>query len=142
MYPQFHEVYTAIRGQGSFMNGKKIEVSQAVHLKRVIISHRFLAKILRFCASRWKFCKVIKAISGIRRPGAAAYDLCMVARGSLDAFWEQNLRGLGYMCRSIACRRRGGQCSTYQGEVYTPFEKPWFASNGENSSGTAFYDSK
>ncbi len=130
--PQFQEVYTAIKGQGSFMNGKKIEVSQAIHLKESLLATGFFGEDPTILQQQMEiFAKVIRQSRGIRRPGAAAYDLCMVARGSLDAFWEQNLKAWDTCAGQLLVEEAGGRCTTYQGDAYTPFRKTLVASNGK-----------
>lgn len=82
----------ASRDEGAFRNGEPIRVSEATRLDRALIGTGFPFKrpelLEEYLA---QFRRVLPATSGIRRCGSAALDLCFLAQGALDAFWELHL---------------------------------------------------
>jgi myo-inositol-1(or 4)-monophosphatase len=83
------ERWCASRGRGAFRNDRPIRVSRIGSLERALVGTGFPFKRLellpRYLA---QFARVLPAASGIRRGGSAALDLCYVAQGSFDVFWE------------------------------------------------------
>ncbi|MBL7102131.1 MAG: inositol monophosphatase, partial [Desulfobacteraceae bacterium] len=67
---------------------------------------------------------------GVRRLGSAALDLCYVAAGSLDGFWEEDLKPWDTAAGDVILREAGGKLTTFEGESYSPFLKSLVASNG------------
>ncbi|MGH8222915.1 MAG: inositol monophosphatase family protein, partial [Woeseiaceae bacterium] len=91
--PLRQELFTASRGDGAQLDGRRIRVSGLSSLDRALIgtgfpfrdSSKALGPYLKMLE------KAIVNTAGVRRPGAAALDLCYVAAGRLDAFWETGL---------------------------------------------------
>jgi myo-inositol-1(or 4)-monophosphatase len=83
------EAWWGAEGCGAFCNGVPIRVSATTDLRRALIGTGFpfkrLAELPAFLS---EFGRVLEGSSGIRRGGSAALDLCFLAQGSLDAFWE------------------------------------------------------
>ena len=67
---------------------------------------------------------------GIRRLGSAALDLCYVAAGRLDGFWEQDLKPWDTAAGEIIVREAGGRVTTFAGKPYSPQLDSLVASNG------------
>ncbi|MFO7986260.1 MAG: inositol monophosphatase family protein, partial [Desulfatiglandaceae bacterium] len=67
---------------------------------------------------------------GIRRLGTAALDMCYVAAGRMDGFWEQDLKPWDTAAGDIMVREAVGRITTFSGAAYTPYEKTVVASNG------------
>ena len=92
--PMREELFTASKGEGAQLDGRKIRVSGNKDLENSLIGTGFpfrqsdgdLDPYLSMLG------KVVKNTSGVRRPGAAALDLCYVACGRLDGFWETGLQ--------------------------------------------------
>ena len=86
------ERWWAARGQGAFRNGEPVHVSQIRKLRLALIGTGFPFKQIADLPSYLREVeRVLPACSGIRRGGSAALDLCYLAQGSLDAFWETRL---------------------------------------------------
>jgi myo-inositol-1(or 4)-monophosphatase len=115
--PMREELFTASRGAGAQLDGHKIRVSGNKDLERSLIGTGFpyrqadeeLEPYLAMLA------KVIKNTSGVRRPGSAALDLCSVACGRLDAFWETGLKSWDLAAGTLIIREAGGIVSALDG---------------------------
>ena len=66
---------------------------------------------------------MVVASQGVRRAGSAAIDLCYVAVGRLDGFWEENLKPWDTAAGAIIVLEAGGKLSTCEGRVFTPYLK-------------------
>ncbi|MBT8102057.1 MAG: inositol monophosphatase [Gammaproteobacteria bacterium] len=115
--PLRQELFTATRGAGAQLDNHKIRVSGLKELERALVGTGFpfrqansaLDPYLRMLG------KVVKNTSGVRRPGAAALDLCYVAAGRLDAFWETALAPWDLAAGSLIIREAGGIVSGLDG---------------------------
>ena len=86
------ERWWAARGLGAFRNDRPIQVSPVRELRRALVGTGFPFKRLAELASHLREIEIVlPACSGIRRGGSAALDLCYLAQGSLDVFWETRL---------------------------------------------------
>ncbi len=106
--PMLRQTFTAIRGQGAQLNGRPIRVSKSDTLLCSLISTGFPYTRESKNVNIDYFLRVINCISGIRRSGSAALDLCMVAAGMLDAYWEFNLKDWDVAAGDIIVREAGG----------------------------------
>jgi myo-inositol-1(or 4)-monophosphatase len=75
------------------------------------------------------FGRMIKKAQGVRRPGSAALDLCYVACGRIDGFWEKGLHPWDTAAGTILVKEAGGVTATYRGTDYNPYEKSVVAAN-------------
>ncbi len=112
------ERWWAGRGLGAFRNGRRIRVSEVQELRWSLVGTGFPFKRLEQLHTYLEELeRVLPATSGIRRGGSAALDLCYLAQGSLDAFWEGRLdpwdvaAGLAilYEAGGVASRKDGGK---------------------------------
>jgi len=121
--PMMGEVYTAVRGGGSFMNGKKISVSETSLLKDAFLATGFISEIEENLEEQLRvFSNMVRKARAIRRAGAAAYDLCLVARGVFDGYWEKGLKPWDSAAGVLLVREAGGVVQTYRGLEYDPFQ--------------------
>jgi myo-inositol-1(or 4)-monophosphatase len=128
--PKMGETYTAIRGQGAFMNGKRIQVSGTDLLKNALLATGFVAEKKEVIDEQLKiFSDIVHKCRGVRRPGAAAYDLALVARGVFDGFWERNLQPWDSAAGILLIEEAGGKFVTYQGNKYHPYMNTIIAGN-------------
>ncbi|MFW6382079.1 MAG: inositol monophosphatase family protein [Bacillota bacterium] len=113
--PYFNDIYSASRGQGSFYNGKRINVNKDYTVKDGIIatgfpySHQESNKALKL------FNKILPEAGGIRRTGAAAFDLCQVARGVFSGFWEIELKLWDIAAGILLVEEAGGIITDFKG---------------------------
>jgi myo-inositol-1(or 4)-monophosphatase len=130
--PMLNETYTAIRGKGAWLNGNKIQVSVNSQLQTSLLATGFFGENHESLKEQMEiFSKLVKQTRGIRRAGAAAYDLCMVARGVFDGFWEKNLSPWDTAAGILLVTEAGGQVTTFRGKNYDPYKNSLIASNGK-----------
>jgi myo-inositol-1(or 4)-monophosphatase len=128
--PLLGEVYTATKGGGARVNGQILKVSQSQQLKDTLLATGFFGDNEPVLKEQLKiFSQVVRKCRGIRRAGAAAYDLCMVARGVFDAYWEKGLKPWDSSAGVLLVREAGGVVSSYRGETYSPYHKTLLAGN-------------
>ncbi len=108
------ERFTAVRGRGSRLDGQPIQTSSIRQLRLALVGTGFPFKRLdllpRYLQS---FQRVLEATSGVRRGGAAALDLCNVACGRLDAFWEFWLLPWDFAAGLLIIREAGGVAESF-----------------------------
>jgi myo-inositol-1(or 4)-monophosphatase len=91
--PLLDELYHAVRGGGAWLGERRLAVSVQAELGRSLVATGFAYDIHRTSeANAQTFARMLGAARGIRRDGSAALDLCYVAAGRLDAYWELKLR--------------------------------------------------
>lgn len=128
--PMLNETYTAIRGQGAFVNGRKISISKTEKFKDALLATGFVAEHENIISEQLKiFSDIVRKSRGVRRPGAAAYDLALVARGVFDGYWERNIQPWDAAAGILLVEEAGGVVQTYRGEEYTPYKNSIVAGN-------------
>ena len=115
--PLRQELFTASRGQGAQLDGRKIRVSGQKNLERALIGTGFPFRQadMEISAYLEMLTKCIRSTTGVRRAGAAALDLCYVAAGRLDAFFETGLAPWDLAAGSLIIREAGGIISGLDG---------------------------
>lgn len=103
------ETFTAARGRGAWLNGSAIHVSEISHLSHALLGTGFPFKALDLMDEYLiQFKDLLPRTSGIRRTGSAAIDLCHVACGRLDGFWELRLEAWDIAGGALIVREAGG----------------------------------
>jgi len=122
--PFMGEFFEAQKGQGAFLNGSPIHVSNARKLSDSLLSTGFPYDI-RERSNRIfeRFKTMVVSSQGVRRGGSAAVDMCYVAAGRLDAHWEENLKPWDTAGASVIVLEAGGKLTTCEGEPFTPYLK-------------------
>lgn len=114
--PFTEETFHAIRGQGAYLNGKPIRVSHREAFDTCIIA--FGSSPYEKDKAKWLFPlfqKVFEATADFRRSASAALDLCYVAAGRVDGFFEYNLKAWDYAAGSLIVKEAGGQITDWEG---------------------------
>ncbi len=115
--PTRNEIFTATRGVGAFLNGRRIRVSKRTQLADALVGTGFP---FRRNDNIDHFLEVFRAVapktSGLRRAGAASLDLAYVASGRLDAFFEPNLKSWDIAAGSLLVLEAGGLVTDFRGE--------------------------
>jgi myo-inositol-1(or 4)-monophosphatase len=128
--PLMNEYFQAAAGMGAYLNRNPIRVSKARELKESLLGTGFPYTIHeRYQRVLDHFRKMVLVAQGVRRPGSAAIDLCYVAAGKLDGFWEEDLKPWDTAAGAIMVTEAGGKVSTYAGEPYLPHLKTVVAAN-------------
>ena len=114
------ELFHAESGKGAFLNNKKIAVSKISKLTDALLISGFAYErgeiVKKNLRNIQKFFDA--EINGIRRTGSAALDLCYVACGRVDGFWEYGLKPLDIAAGSLIVREAGGKITGIKGEKY------------------------
>lgn len=130
--PNRNELFSAVRGGGSFLNGKKIRVSQVSPLKRALLVTGFSYNLrIKRDNNMDRFKRFLMAAQAVRRDGVAAIDLCYVACGRYDGFWELDLWPWDTAAGRLILEEAGGQVTRFDGAPYTIYDKQILASNGK-----------
>ena len=115
--PVKNEMFTATRGVGAFLNGRRIRVSKRTAMADSLVGVGFpFRKSDDVDAYMKVFSQLAKTTSGLRRAGAASLDLAYVAAGRLDAFWEPNLKPWDIAAGSLLVLEAGGLVTDFKGE--------------------------
>ena len=123
--PILDELYTAQKDQGAFLNGKKISVSKDTELKTSLVATGFPYSSatneddLNWVINNLK--SVLPNVQDIRRLGSAAIDLCLVARGTYEAYYEINLKAWDVSAGILILQEAGGKITNNNGEKYDLF---------------------
>ena len=116
--PNRNELFTASKGAGAFLNERRIRVSRRTKLQDALIGtgfpYRMFDQIDTYLAI---FKELAQKTAGQRRPGAAALDLCYVACGRYDGFWELGLSPWDMAAGSLLISEAGGLVSDLRGEA-------------------------
>jgi myo-inositol-1(or 4)-monophosphatase len=129
--PLREELYTARRGFGACCNEKPLCVSGVQSLGASLLATGFPYDIRTSEQNNLKnFCAFALRTQGIRRSGSAALDLCHVAGGRLDGFWELKLNPWDCAAGYLMVREAGGIVSNFKGLPGSIYEREVIASNG------------
>jgi myo-inositol-1(or 4)-monophosphatase len=125
-----NELFSAVRGQGASCNGSPIAVSRASELSKTMLATGFSYQQDALKSNLDIFAKLHPKVRAIRRAGAAALDLCYVACGRLDGFWELTLNPWDVAAGWLIVQEAGGAFTGSVGEPYHLDKKTVIASNG------------
>lgn len=117
--PMRDELFDALRGQGAWLNGQPIQVSQIDVLDHALLATGFPYNVsdhLEDTIRRFK--RLVAAAQGVRRPGSAAIDLCYLAAGRFDGFWEEGLKPWDTAAAVLIVQEAGGRISTFSGSPF------------------------
>ena len=116
--PTRNELFTASRGAGAFLNGKRVRVSGRARLAEALIGTGFPYRVFEHQDAYLAiFREITRRCAGVRRPGAASLDLAYVACGRLDGFWEFGLSPWDMAAGVLLILEAGGMVSDLAGEA-------------------------
>ena len=129
--PTRRELFTGERGQGSFVNGERLQVSHAERLIDSLLVTGFPYDVhARAAELVGLFGAFLGTARAVRRLGSAALDLCYVAAGRFDAFWEQHLKPWDVAAGALIVEEAGGLVTGMDGSPFDPAAAHLIASNG------------
>jgi myo-inositol-1(or 4)-monophosphatase len=128
--PITRELFTAAKGEGAYLNQKRIRVSPITRLSTSLLATGFPSvKRARNPNIRYYSDFTLRS-HGVRRDGSAALDLAAVACGRFDGFWEFGLHSWDTAAGVLLVREAGGVVTTFSGQPYRPGDPETLASNG------------
>jgi myo-inositol-1(or 4)-monophosphatase len=128
--PNREELFAAERGAGAFLNNERITVSQTADLAESLLGTGFPPFASNHDLNLQFFFKLTHLSHGIRRAGAAALDLCSVAVGRFEGFWELKLNPWDKAAGSLLVTEAGGRVTDLVGGPFSLHRDEIFASNG------------
>ena len=116
--PMRSEMFTAERGQGAWVNGRPLRVATVDDLQKSLL-------VTGFPYDAWNngrnnfdyFAKLGRMTQGVRRLGSAALDLCYIAAGRLDGFWEFSLKAWDIAAGGLIAQEAGARVTNTKGEL-------------------------
>jgi myo-inositol-1(or 4)-monophosphatase len=128
--PSRNDLFYASRGRGAFLNDKRLRVSKRNRMTEALIGTGFpFRKGDNFKRYMQMFEAVMQNCAGLRRPGAAALDLCYVAAGYYDGFFETGLNPWDIAAGSLMITEAGGLIGNFTGEADFLFQREVVAGN-------------
>jgi myo-inositol-1(or 4)-monophosphatase len=128
--PVTGELFTAIQKDGAKLNGKPICVSEEKNISESLLVTGFpydAAMTIDPMITRFKHC--LLSARGVRRLGSAALDLCFIACGRFDGFWEENLKPWDTAAGMLIAKEAGAKITDFSGVPYTIDKKEILATN-------------
>ncbi len=130
--PNLKQLFVAEKGAGAYLNGKKISVSSSAHLKQSLLASGFAYNVAEVKNNNLNhFHNFILNARAVRRDGVAAVDLCYVAMGRFDGFWELNLFPWDVAAGFLMVQEAGGIVTDFSGKPFSIYMKEILASNAK-----------
>ncbi len=129
--PLRNEEFTAMRGQGAYLNGKRIRTSGESRLIRCLLATGFPNNLQQNADNNiMRFIRMLHHVQGIRRTGVAALDLCYVAAGRFDGYWITKLERWDAAAGVLMVQEAGGRVTDLYGNPPRPTCPHFVVSNG------------
>jgi myo-inositol-1(or 4)-monophosphatase len=128
--PTRDEMFTAAKGSGAQLNGRAIRVSKTARLKESLVATGFPSHKRHKNPNINFYHQITLRSHGVRRAGSAALDLCYVACGRYDAFWEFNLNSWDTAAGVLLVHEAGGKVTNFRGEPFSIDSRQVLATNG------------
>ncbi len=128
--PTRDELFAAERGGGAFLNQQPIRVSKVARLAECLVATGFPSHKRHKNPNIFFYHQITLHTHGVRRAGSAALDLCYVACGRLDGFWEFNLNPWDTAAGVLMVAEAGGKVSDFKGGPFQLDSRETLASNG------------
>lgn len=130
--PFMNELFFAQRGYGAYLNDKKIQVSDETQVIKSCLVTGFPYTYLDMPNGPLEvFSKLVRQGIPVRRLGSAAIDLCWVAAGRFDGFYEHKLQAWDSAAGFLMVEEAGGKITDYEGNYYSPYQPHLLATNGK-----------
>jgi myo-inositol-1(or 4)-monophosphatase len=128
--PTRDELFTAERGSGAYLNQQRIQVSKAASLSECLVATGFPPFMRDNELNIHLYYRFTRLTHGVRRAGSAALDLCSVAAGRFDGFWELKLNPWDKAAGTLMVTEAGGRVTDLAGGPFELLGREVFASNG------------
>lgn len=129
--PARDELFYAAKGKGAYLDKKRIHTSKISRLSKALLVTGFAYNIREAKYTNIdNFRKFLLVSQAVRRTGSAAIDLCYVACGRFDGFWEVGLNPWDTAAASLIAEEAGATLTDFNGKTYSIYNKQILASNG------------
>jgi myo-inositol-1(or 4)-monophosphatase len=129
--PNRDELFTAVKGKPARLNGKLIRVSERRRLGESLLATGFPYDIQTSSINNLDhFVSFARTARAIRRAGSAALDLCYLAMGRFDGFWELKLHPWDTAAGMLMVKQAGGKVTDFHGKPFSIYSEKLLASNG------------
>jgi myo-inositol-1(or 4)-monophosphatase len=128
--PTRDELFSAEQGKGAQLNGEPIHVSKTATLKECLLATGFPSHKRHKNPNIYFYHQITLHTHGVRRAGSAALDLCNVASGRYDGFWEFNLNPWDTAAGVLIVEEAGGKVTRFDGSPFEMNSRETLASNG------------
>ena len=129
--PMADELFTAERGEGARLNGRRIRVTATAELGDALLCTGFPYTVREKPGHLiYGFAEFMRRSRAVRRLGSAALDLCYTAAGRFDAFYEESLQAWDIAAGALVVEEAGGRITGTRGEPFNPHDGHIVASNG------------
>lgn len=128
--PSSGEMFSAIINEGAYLNNKAIRVSTAATVRDSLLVTGFPYDDPNGPGLVNRFASCLSAAQGVRRLGSAALDLCHVACGRFDGFWEENLKPWDTAAGMLVAQQAGALVTDFAGQPFDIEKKQILATNG------------
>ena len=129
--PMLDELFTSVKGEGAYLNGNRIRVSKIADINKSLLATGFPYDIRESKENNLNhFCNFAVRAQAIRRPGSAVLDLCYLAAGRFDGFWELKLYPWDMAASSLIVKESGGMITDFKGSEFSIYKGEMLASNG------------
>ncbi|GAG39520.1 unnamed protein product, partial [marine sediment metagenome] len=129
--PVLNELFFTKAGKGSFRNGEQIFTSQTKKINQSLLSTGFPYSRGKQLENHIKQFRVfMEHCHGIRRDGSAALNLCYIAMGRFDGFWEIDLSPWDTAAGCLLVKEAGGKLTNFSGHPFSHYGKEILATNG------------
>lgn len=129
--PMLDELFTAEKGKGAFLNEKRIRVSGVSQLNMSLLATGFPYDVRTSPDNNLNhFANFAVRTQAIRRVGSAALDLCWVACGRFDGFWELKLKPWDVAAGGLVVKEAGGMVTDFKGKPFSIYSDETLATNG------------
>jgi myo-inositol-1(or 4)-monophosphatase len=118
--PALGDMFTAARGEGATLNGNRISVRENTVLSDALVCTGFSYHVNQREVHARRVATMVGQIRDIRRFGAAAIDLCFVACGRLDAYFEEHLNSWDLIAGQVIATEAGAIVTNFSGDTVTP----------------------
>lgn len=129
--PVIRECFWAVQNQGAYLNERRVHVSSEDELIDSLVSTGFSYNESQVTANLEHFKRIIYKTRAVRRDGAAALDLCYVACGRFDGFWELTLHPWDVAAGLLIIQEAGGMITRLDGSPCSVEDQEFLATNGK-----------
>ena len=129
--PMREEMFQAMEAEGAYLNQKRIRVSNLDDLDKSLLATGFPYDVRESPVNNIvHFNNFLTRVQAVRRCGSAALDLCYVACGRFDGFWELKLKPWDVAAGALIVKEAGGRLSDFAGQDFSVFSSEVLATNG------------